>query len=125
MKNQCRGNKKDLDYQTQYEQKLDSLFDISHAASDQLIRIEEDKQFLKLQQESRSGAIGSVDKKKAEQDKRFHDRKHKATECAECEKQQVTTALELNDEIVSSLSSSAEESQLCVIKTMFLIFMCD
>jgi hypothetical protein len=108
MKSQCRGNKKDLDYQTQYEQKLNSLFDISHAVSDQLSRIEEDEQFLKLQQESRSGAIGSVDKKKAEQDKRVHDRKRKATERAEREKQQVTTAVELNDEIDSSLSSSAQ-----------------
>ena len=46
------------------------LFDISHAASEQLISIKEDKQFLKMQKESRSDVIRQVDKKKANRDKR-------------------------------------------------------
>lgn len=77
MRNQARGNAKDLQNQKEYSEKLDKLFDISHAASDQLLHIEEDKQFLKLQQESRSGVIGSVDKKKSEKDNRAMERKLK------------------------------------------------
>ena len=48
-----------------------------HAASDQLIRIEEDGEFLKLQQQSRSGVTESVDKKKADREKRAIERKLK------------------------------------------------
>ena len=51
------------------------MFDISHAASEQSICIEEDKQFLNMQKESRSGAIGRVDKKKTGRDKRTFERK--------------------------------------------------
>ena len=69
MKNEARGNEKDLENQENFSRMLDNLFDVSHAASDQLIRIDEDREFLKLQQQSRSGVIGSVDKKKADKKK--------------------------------------------------------
>jgi hypothetical protein len=59
---------------------LDKLFDISHAASEQLMDITEDKQFLELQRESRSGVIGSLDKKKVDRDKRVFERKRTAAE---------------------------------------------
>ena len=48
MKYQTTSNKKDLQNQKGYSEKLDLLFDRSHAASEQLTRIEEDKQFLKV-----------------------------------------------------------------------------
>ena len=66
MKNVARGNAKDAENQLKCTQKLYKLFDISHAASEELIDITEDKQFLELQRESRNGVIGSLDKKKAE-----------------------------------------------------------
>ena len=40
--------------------KLDTLFDIAHANAEQLITNEEDRQFLQLQRESRTGCIGPV-----------------------------------------------------------------
>jgi hypothetical protein len=85
MKHKTRNNDKDLENQTQFSEKLDMLFDISHAASEQLISIEEDKQFLKMQKESRSGVIGRVDKKKADRDKRTFERKCREAERAERE----------------------------------------
>jgi len=33
MKNEARGNEKDLENQANFNKKLDNLFDISHAAS--------------------------------------------------------------------------------------------
>ena len=54
-----------------------------------LISIEEDKQFLKIQKEPRSGAIGRVDKKKTDRDKRTFERKCKEAERAECEIKQL------------------------------------
>jgi len=77
MKNKARGNEKDLENQENFSRMIDNLFDISHADSDQLIRIEEDREFLKLQQQSRSGVIGSVDRKKADREKRAIERKLK------------------------------------------------
>ena len=49
MKHRSRSNEKDLFNQKQYSEKLDNLFDISHANAEQLINNEEDRQFLKLQ----------------------------------------------------------------------------
>jgi len=77
IKNKARGNEKDLENQENFSRMIDNLFDISHAASDQLICIEEDKEFLKLQQQSRSGVTGSVDKKKTDREKRAIERKLK------------------------------------------------
>lgn len=45
------------------------MFDISLANADQLIKVEEDRKFLKLQKESRTGVIGSVDIKLFEKEK--------------------------------------------------------
>ena len=61
MKLKTRNNDKDLEFQTQFSEKLDMLLDMNHAASEQLIAIEEDKQFLKMQKESRSIVIGRID----------------------------------------------------------------
>ena len=49
---------------------MSQLFDISHANSEQLIKTDEDRQFLKLQQQSRTGSIGPVDNKLMVKEKR-------------------------------------------------------
>jgi hypothetical protein len=51
------------------------LFDISHANSESLIKNEEDKQFLQLQQDFLTGSFGAVDRKLAEKEKRSAERK--------------------------------------------------
>jgi hypothetical protein len=61
----------------EYGEKLDILFDISHANSNELITNEEDRQFMKLQQESRAGCLGSVDRKTFCRDKRSAERKER------------------------------------------------
>lgn len=77
MKNRKRSNKNDVENQEEFSTKLDLLFDISHADSDTLITIEEDKQFLKLQQQERVGCFGSLDKNLADKEKRAMERKLK------------------------------------------------
>jgi len=81
------GNEKDLENQENFSRMIDNLFDISHAASDQLIRIEEDREFLKLQQQLRSGVIGSVDRKKADREKRAIERKLKTENRVKCKRE--------------------------------------
>lgn len=75
IKHRSRNNDKDQENQKEYSDKLDNLFDISHANSNELIKNEEDRKFLKLQQESRTGCIGSVDIKAFRRDKRSAERK--------------------------------------------------
>lgn len=70
MSSRARSNEKDKQNQKQYTEKLDNLFDISHANAAQLISNEEDRLFLKLQQESRTGCIGPVDRKLLGREKR-------------------------------------------------------
>jgi hypothetical protein len=77
LKNRTRSNEKDKNNQKQYSDKLEMLFDVSHAKSDSLIKNDEDKQFLKLQREGRIGSLGPVDKKLAEKEKRAAERKLK------------------------------------------------
>ena len=67
---------------TRFSERVDMLFDISHAASEQLISFEEDKQFLKMHKESRSSVIKRVEKKKADRDKRTFERKCRDAEHA-------------------------------------------
>ena len=74
MSSRARSNEKDKANQKRYTQKLSNLSDISHANANQLIKNEEVKLFLKLQQQSRMGCIGSVDKKLSEREKRSAQR---------------------------------------------------
>ena len=53
MKHRKRNNSTDQMNQKEYTNKLSQLFDISHANSEQLIKTDEDRQFLKLQQQSK------------------------------------------------------------------------
>ena len=70
MKNFRRSTDKDKQNQKEYTDKLEKMFDISHANSDKIIRNEEDKQFLMLQRSSRTGVIGPADKKLAIREKK-------------------------------------------------------
>lgn len=112
MKNEVRGNKKDLENQANFIKKLDNLFDINHAASDKLIRLDEDIEFLKLQQQSRSGLIGSVDKKKADKDKRSIDRNLKIQYRVKREKDRTMANEELVANLISDSSYKDEETDL-------------
>jgi len=110
MKNEARGNEKDLENQANFNKKLDNLFDISHAASDKLIRLDEDKEFLKLQQQSRSGVIGSVDKKKADKDKRSIDRNLKTQYRVKRERDRTMANEELAANLISDSSDKDKET---------------
>lgn len=77
MRNRKRNNAKDQENQRMYSENLDMLFDISHANSEQLIKNEEDRQFLRLQRESRKGCIGSLDRKLSAREKRSAERQKK------------------------------------------------
>lgn len=55
---------------------LDELFDIAHADTLQMIKIEEDKQFLLAQrQKGRPGKMGSIDKKLAKKESELESKK--------------------------------------------------
>ena len=105
MKHKKRNNPTDQANQSRYTEKIDKLFDISHANSNQLIKIEEDREFLKMQQESRTGTIGTLDKKLSEKEKRSAERleRHKLF------LKRSVTAVETNAETHNQ--SSSEESE--------------
>lgn len=77
VKHRSRNNAKDQQNQKDYRDKLDSLFDISHANSDELIKNNEDREFLKLQRKSRTGCIGSADNKTFHREERASERKER------------------------------------------------
>jgi hypothetical protein len=106
LKNRSRSNAKDLDNQRQYSNKLDELLDISHADSYELIKNDEDREFLRLQQESRTGCIGSADEKLARREKRSVERQKRFLKHARL------NSVDDDDEVVileDSSSSSADE----------------
>lgn len=92
----------------QYIKKLDDLFDISHANSVKVIKNEEDLQFLKQQQQSRSGCIGAVDRKLAAREKRSMERKRQKEErLISCTKED-TAQSTFHDRSSSSISGDDE-----------------
>ena len=109
VKARTRSNDKDKKNQILYSENLDMLFDISHANSDKLITIEEDKQFLKLQQETRSGSLGPVDKKLADKEKRSYERYMKAKIRSEVQHSKSLLAASSAADTLSYSCSSAEE----------------
>ena len=93
-KHRNRSNQKDKMNQSLYSRKLEKLFDISHANAASIIRNEEDRQFLKLQQTSRAGSIGSVDTKLVACEKRSAQRRErKVAHHARCSTQLATITL--------------------------------
>jgi len=118
MSSRARGNDKDKLNQNQYTEKLDTLFDISHANADKLIANEEDRQFLKLQKESRTGCIGPVDKKLDGREKRSAQRHERFALriqlAANTESQQLDCTSERDNDSASesdSDSSTTEEEE--------------
>ena len=75
MKHRKRSNDTDRKRQKDYSEKLERMFDISHANSDELIKNAEDREFLGLQRRSRTGVIGSIDRKLAVQEAKSAERK--------------------------------------------------
>ncbi|KAK0063979.1 hypothetical protein Bpfe_006664 [Biomphalaria pfeifferi] len=90
VKNRKRNSDSDGLKQKQYSIKLDQLLDISHSSAAQMINNEEGRQFLKLQQQSRAGCIGTVDKKLAAKEKRSLERRKRYNEWAISVKKQTT-----------------------------------
>lgn len=74
MRNRKMNNRKDQENQRMYSKTLCMLFDIRHANLEQLIKNEEDCQFLRLQRESRKGSVGSLDRKLSTREKRSAER---------------------------------------------------
>lgn len=69
---------------------LDELFDIAHADALQMIKIEEDKQFLLAQrQKGRRGKMGSIDKKLAKKERELESKKACLEKLKEKEKQDI------------------------------------
>lgn len=68
IKHETINNQNNQNKQQNYMDKLEKVFDISHAIAQQLIK-KEDWQFPMLQDESRTDSIGLVGKKLAEQKK--------------------------------------------------------
>ena len=95
MKHRTRSNVTDKVNQDKYIKKLNSLFDISHARADEMIKNEEDREFLQLQRLARVDSISSVDGKLAAKEKRS----------AEC-KQRLEQRLQLHAENMTASSSS-------------------
>lgn len=77
VKARSRSTDKDIENQNRHSQELDTLFDISVADADKGIKIEEDRQFLQLQKESRTGSFGPVDKNLTQKEERSIARRMK------------------------------------------------
>ena len=84
---------------------LNNLFDISHRDVMTLIKNEEDRKFLKIQQETRQGSIGGVDKKLAQREKgtpERHERKENYKKMKSDSNEVDEAHLDDTDEISSS-----------------------
>lgn len=106
MKHRKRSNENDKVKQGMYTTRLQQLFDISPANANEMISNDEDRVFLRLQQQSRTGSIGPVDKKLADREKRAKERTKrfaKQVAVAVAEKQVPNTVA------VSVSSESSEE----------------
>jgi hypothetical protein len=107
------GIKKNVNRQTEtqtikvnnFVNNLDDLFDIAHANAIHLIKLQEDKEFLKAQREKgRRGSMGALDKKLLITEKKriAKDLKIISRKKKECER------LEIKNHIILNSSSSSE-----------------
>ena len=115
VKHRSRSNDKVKQNRKEYSLKLDNLFDISHCNSNELIKNDEDREFLRLQQESRTGCLGSADNKTFLREKRSARRKERLLEratlsAAHCAEQQPEGGMPDDDSSPSSSSSDSEQS---------------
>jgi hypothetical protein len=109
MKNRSRNNAKDVENQREYSSKLDSLFDISHAAANELIKNDEDRIFLQQQRESRTGCIGPLDQKLAKREQRAAKRQQRFLQHAQMNSASANHSTSESES--SSTSRSEEESE--------------
>ena len=112
MKHRSRSNPTDRLNQDKYTKKLDTLFDISHARAEQMIKIDEDREFLRLQRMARVGAMTSVDKKLAAKEKRSaerHKRLKQRQQASKSEASAAATTVARVDAIEPADSSDGEE----------------
>ena len=120
MKHRTRSKIKDQKNQENYSKKLDKMFDISHGNADQMITIEEDKEFLNLQRASRTGSFGCVDKKLATVEKRSAERRERFNKRVKVEfdRKSIKTAMEEVDnsrhieEVDNHVNSSSSSEDL-------------
>ena len=114
VKHRSRNNDKDKQNQKEYSLKLDNCFDVSHCNSNELIKNDKNCQFLRLQQESRTGCLESVDNKTFLREKRSARRKERLLEqaklsAAHCAEQQPEGGMSDNHSLPSSSSSDSEQ----------------
>lgn len=77
-KSKTRNSDLQKNKEKEFEDALDNLFDIAHANAMNLIKIEEDKEFLRLQREKgRTGCMLGTDKNLYLKEKRKEDRNQK------------------------------------------------
>ena len=108
-KNRKRNKETDQLNQKNYTEKLEKLFDISHADSDKLIRNQEDLQFLKLQQESRTGSIGPLDVKLAAKETRSAERRERhKRRAADLSTPQASTSADATQVSVEDIEQSGD-----------------
>lgn len=99
----------------EFKQKLENLFDIAHADAFKIMKIEEDKIFLKQQREQgRKGCMVGVDKALAEKENRKREReiseeKKRLKQMASLATS-TTSSLELFDQEESDSSSTSDEN---------------
>lgn len=124
MSSRARSTEKDKFNQNQYTEKLNRLFDISHANADDIIVNDEDRKFLKLQQESRCGSIGTVDKKLHDREKRAAERRKRladrgqlaATTPTQTDRCVAAEVLDSNDSSSDSSTEDEPESEEFIAK---------
>jgi len=84
---------------------IEELFDMANEDATALIKIEEDKEFLKMQRSGRKGYIGTVDKELADKEKRIAMRKKAAEKRMMNERDRCEEAAETVTEKEASTSS--------------------
>ena len=123
MKNFKRSNERDEQNQQEFTDKLEKMFDLSHADADKLIKNEEDRQFLDLLRTLITGVIGSVDRKLAvrkleaalrEVKKQFFMIKVSEQKAVRCkileEKEAVEGAVQEKGDVIGTESESDDDS---------------
>ena len=126
-KHRTRSNVTDKVNQDKYIKKLNSLFDISHAKADEMIKNEEDREILRLQRLARVGSIASVDSKLAAKEKWSGERKQRLEQCLQLHAETMTASSSSTSAVAHSDSGettddtaedSDEESDVDFVSTV-------
>ena len=103
MLKRSKGRKSEFSVEKEntWKEKLSELFDIAHVNANEIITIEEDREFLRLQREDRKGRIMGVDKENAKH------REEGAKKQQALEKMQIRPSSTFDETIVLTSSSSS------------------